>query len=86
MAGGTLADRLRQGPAPAAEAVSMAAVLGDALGALHRAVVALTASLLTADRATRPATARAFVYALDAGRGRAPSTSGSAVLPVGDRG
>ena len=37
LAGGTLADRLRQGPAPAAEAVSMAAVLGDALGALHRA-------------------------------------------------
>ncbi|MCY4123012.1 MAG: serine/threonine-protein kinase [Acidobacteria bacterium] len=37
LAGGTLADRLRQGPAPAAAAVSMVAVLGDALGALHRA-------------------------------------------------
>ena len=36
LAGGTLADRLRQGPAQAAEAVSMAAVLGDALAALHR--------------------------------------------------
>ena len=37
LAGGTLADRLQQGPAPATEAVSMATVLGDALGALHRA-------------------------------------------------
>ena len=37
LAGGTLADRLRQKPAAAAEAVSMAAALGDALGALHRA-------------------------------------------------
>ena len=37
LAGGTLADRLRQEPAPAAEAVSVAAVLGDALATLHRA-------------------------------------------------
>ncbi len=37
LAGGTLADRLRQGPVPAAEAVAMAAVLGAALAALHRA-------------------------------------------------
>ena len=37
LTGGTLADRLRRGPAAAAEAVAMAAVLGDALGALHRA-------------------------------------------------
>ena len=36
LAGGTLAERLRQGPAPAGEAVSMAAVLGDALATLHR--------------------------------------------------
>ena len=37
LTGGTLADRLRQGPAAASEAVAMAAALGDALGALHRA-------------------------------------------------
>ena len=37
LAGGTLADRLRQGAAPAPEAVSLVAVLGDALSTLHRA-------------------------------------------------
>ena len=37
LAGGTLADRLQEGPAPAAEAISLAAVLGDALATLHRA-------------------------------------------------
>ena len=37
LTGGTLADRLRQGPAAATEAVAMAAALGNALGALHRA-------------------------------------------------
>ena len=37
LAGGTLAGRLRQSRVPAAEAVSMAAVLGDALATLHRA-------------------------------------------------
>ena len=34
--GGTLADRLRRGPVPAAEAASVALVLGGALAALHR--------------------------------------------------
>ena len=37
LAGGTLADRLRQGPVPATEAVSITMALGDALAALHRA-------------------------------------------------
>ena len=37
LAGGTLADRLRQGPVPATEAVSIAMVLSDALATLHRA-------------------------------------------------
>ena len=37
LAGGTLADRLEKSRVPAAEAVSMAAVLGDALATLHRA-------------------------------------------------
>ena len=37
LAGGTLADRLRQEPVPAAEAVSLAAVLGEGLATLHRA-------------------------------------------------
>ncbi|MCY4509201.1 MAG: serine/threonine-protein kinase, partial [Acidobacteria bacterium] len=35
MAGGTVADRLARGPLPAAHAVSVAAVLADALAALH---------------------------------------------------
>ena len=37
LAGGTLADRLRQGPVPAAEAVSVTAALAEALAALHAA-------------------------------------------------
>ena len=35
LSGGTLADRLEQGPVPAAEAVPVIAVLADALAALH---------------------------------------------------
>ena len=35
LAGGTLADRLQEGPMPAWQAVSMALQLADALGALH---------------------------------------------------
>ena len=37
LAGGTLADRLRQGPVPAAEAVSVTAALAESLAALHAA-------------------------------------------------
>ena len=37
LAGGTLADRLRRGPVPGPEAVTMTAVLADALAALHDA-------------------------------------------------
>ena len=35
--GGTLADRLRQGPVPARQAVALVAALAEALAALHRA-------------------------------------------------
>ena len=37
LAGGTLADRLREGPVPATEAVSVTAVLAEALASLHAA-------------------------------------------------
>lgn len=37
LAGGTLADRLRRGPVPGPEAISMTAVLADALAAMHDA-------------------------------------------------
>ena len=37
LSGGTLADRLRRGPVPAARALDIAALLADALAALHEA-------------------------------------------------
>ena len=37
LAGGTLADRLRHGPVPGLEAISMTAVLADGLAAMHDA-------------------------------------------------
>ena len=37
LAGGTLEDRLRRGPVPASEAVSMTTLLAEALAALHEA-------------------------------------------------